>query len=69
MNQALHNITLVPMRIDRDTKDYGEKRTAEGRGKREIMCCLKQYLARKLHRALTTEQDGQARNQPLKSAA
>lgn len=57
------------MRVDEDTKDYVEKRTAEGKSKREIMRCLKRYLARKIHRTLTTEQAEQTHSQPLKTAA
>jgi transposase len=55
LNQALHNVILVRMRFDEETKAYVDKRTQEGKNKRETMRCLKRYLARKIHRTLTTE--------------
>jgi hypothetical protein len=40
------------MRIDPRTKTYVARRLAEGRTKREIMRCLKRYIAREVYRAL-----------------
>lgn len=37
------------MRQDERTRSYLERRTAEGRGKREIMRCLKRYAAREVY--------------------
>jgi transposase len=37
------------MRQDERTRIYLERRTAEGRGKREIMRCLKRYVAREVY--------------------
>lgn len=42
------------MRMDRDTRTYFERHTAEGRTLREIRRCLKRYLAREIHRHLNT---------------
>lgn len=67
LNQALHNVTLVRMRIDVDTKAYVEKRIKEGTSKREIMRCLKRYLARTIHRTLTTEQPTMLNPKSLKT--
>ena len=50
-NRALHLICVVRMR-ERRTKEYVARRTAEGKTKREIMRCLKRYIAREVHRVL-----------------
>ena len=55
LNKALHTAVVVRMRIDEDTKAYVKRRTEEGKNKREIMRCLKRYLARQIHRTLTTQ--------------
>jgi transposase len=48
-NQALWRITLVRMSTDPTTRDYVSRRTAQGRSKKEIMRCLKRYIARELY--------------------
>lgn len=40
-NAALHRIVVTRMRQDERTRVYLERRTAEGKGKREVMRCLK----------------------------
>jgi transposase len=45
-------VVLVRMGSDPRTKDYVAKRTLEGKGKREIMRCLKRYVARELYRQI-----------------
>jgi hypothetical protein len=40
------------MRWHPATKEYVERRTAEGKTKREIMRCLKRYIAREIFRLL-----------------
>lgn len=52
-NCALHHIVLVRMNIDPRTKDYVVKRTEEGKSKREIIRCLKRYVAREVYRQIT----------------
>lgn len=52
-NSALHMIVLCRMRIDQRTRDYVERRTREGLSKREVMRCLKRYVAREVYRVLT----------------
>jgi len=56
-NSALWRIVLVRMRYHQPTRDYVARRTAQGLSKREIMRCLKRFVARELlpdiHRALT----------------
>ncbi len=51
-NRALYMICLARMRRDRRTKEYVARRTAEGKSKREIIRCLKRYLAREVYRVL-----------------
>lgn len=52
-NSALHIVVLSRMRMDSRTKRYVERRRAEGRSKREIMRCLKRYIAREIYHAIT----------------
>ena len=52
-NSALHMIVLCRMRTDPRTRTYVERRTGEGLSKREVMRCLKRYVAREIHRVLT----------------
>ena len=59
-NSALWTIVLVRMGTDPRTKAYVERRTTDGLSKREIMRCLKRYVARELYpliRATTAVQD------------
>jgi transposase len=48
-NSALYIITIVRMRHHAPTRAYVERRTAEGRSKREIIRCLKRYIAREIY--------------------
>jgi transposase len=52
-NQALWRIVLVRMATDPRTRAYVARRTAEGRTKKEIIRCLKRYVARELYPHLT----------------
>jgi transposase len=51
-NRALYMISLARMRRDPRTKEYVARRTAEGKSKREIVRCLKRYVAREVYRVL-----------------
>jgi transposase len=51
-NRALHMICLARMRRDPRTQEYVARRTAEGKSKREIIRCLKRYIAREAYRVL-----------------
>ncbi len=53
LNSALHTIAMVRNRCCPRTNAYVARRTAEGKTTREIRRCLKRYIARELHRALT----------------
>lgn len=52
-NNALYTIVLVRMRYDERTKTYVQRRTAEGKTKKEIIRCLKRYVAREVYNTLT----------------
>ena len=52
-NRALYMICLARMRRDRRTREYVARRTSEGKSsKREIIRCLKRYVAREAYRVL-----------------
>jgi transposase len=51
-NRALYMICLARMRRDRRTKEYVGRRTQEGKSKREIIRCLKRYVAREVYGVL-----------------
>jgi transposase len=53
-NNALHTIVLVRMRFDQRTRAYVTRRTTEGLSKKDIIRCLKRYVAREIYHALTT---------------
>jgi transposase len=53
-NRALYMICLARMRRDRRTKEYVARRTQEGKSKREIIRCLKRYVAREVYRVLVS---------------
>jgi transposase len=53
-NRALYMICLARMRRDRRTWEYVARRTAEGKSKREIIRCLKRYVAREVYRVLVS---------------
>jgi hypothetical protein len=42
------------MRRDRRTQEYVARRIAEGKSKREIIRCLKRYVAREVYRVLVS---------------
>jgi transposase len=52
-NNALFTIVLNRMQRDPRTRLYVERRTAEGLSTKEIMRCLKRYVAREVYEILT----------------
>jgi transposase len=48
-NNALWRIVLVRMSSDPRTRNYVERRTKEGLSKKEIIRCLKRYVAREVY--------------------
>jgi transposase len=53
-NQALWRIVMVRMVSDLETRHYVNRRTKEGLSKKEIIRCLKRYVARELYPYLQT---------------
>ena len=51
-NSALWRVVLVRMTCDQRTRDYVERRTKGGRSTREVMRCLKRYVAREVYNHL-----------------
>jgi transposase len=52
LNRALHTVMLSRRQHDQPTRDYVERRRAEGKTNREINRCLKRYISRQLYRQL-----------------
>lgn len=52
LNRALHQIVVTRRRMHPPTIAYIERRTREGKTRREATRCLKRYLARNLYRLL-----------------
>lgn len=51
-NNALFTVVLVRMRYDQATRDYVKRRTAEGKTGKEIIRCLKRFVAREVYQAI-----------------
>jgi transposase len=51
-NSALYIVAITRMRHHEPTRAYFARRTAEGLTKREIIRCLKRYIAREVFQAL-----------------
>lgn len=56
-NKALFRIVIVRMRFDPRTRAYVARRLAEGRSKREIIRCLKRFVAREIFHAIIDPHD------------
>ena len=52
LNRALNTIVLTRMRTDEQTRDYLQRRLAEGKTSKEVRRCLKRYVARQIFRTL-----------------
>lgn len=57
-NSALWTIVRVRLSHDPETQAYAERRAAEGLSHREIVRCLKRYLARRLHPIIVNDRAG-----------
>ena len=57
LNRVIHTVAVVRMRCDPDTRAYIAKRTAQGLTKKEIIRCLKRYIAREIYYVLTGPSD------------
>ena len=47
-NAALYRIVLTRLRWDETTQNYLQNRTEKGKSKRDVIRCLKRYLAREI---------------------
>jgi transposase len=65
-NSALWRIVFVRMAHDPRTKAYLARRTAEGKTTKEIMRCLKRYVAREVYKALVANHRTLARRADLR---
>jgi len=54
-NSSLHMITIVRMRYCEKTQGYVKRRLADGKTKKEIIRCLKRYVAREVYYALMAD--------------
>lgn len=69
-NAAPYRAIVVRMRWHQPTIDYVARRTTEGLSKREIIRCLKRYLAREIYRLLPNPDTPQApQPEPLEKTA
>ncbi|WP_433200209.1 IS110 family transposase [Dactylosporangium sp. CS-047395] len=59
-NSALYTITIARLRWDQRTRAYVERRTNEGKTRREAIRCLKRYIARELFQLITRTQPSTA---------
>ena len=53
-NKALYRVAICRLRWDPRTRAYMERRTKDGLSKKEIIRCLKRYIARELYQLITT---------------
>jgi len=51
-NMTLHLIVVARLRMDKRTQAYMERRRAEGLSKKDIIRCLKRFVAREVYNAL-----------------
>ena len=65
-NAALHRIAIVRLRYDERTREYAAKKQAEGKSKKEILRCLKRYIAREVYKALLNPKESE--NAPINAS-
>jgi transposase len=51
-NRTLYVVAFTRMSNDGRTRDYVARRTREGKSKKEIIRCLKRYIAREVYKIL-----------------
>jgi transposase len=54
-NRTLHLIAVVRLRYSGPTRAYAERRRAEGMSNKDIIRCLKRYIAREVYRTLRAD--------------
>jgi transposase len=55
-NCALYRVVIVRLRHDHRTQEYMARRLAEGKTKKEVLRCLKRYVAREIYASLQADQ-------------
>jgi hypothetical protein len=68
-NRALYVIAISRMAHDPRTRTYVARRTTEGLSKKEIIRCLKRYIARELYKILTHPKTQTTQTKDLAKAA
>ena len=63
-NNALHMIAVTRLGHDQRTRAYAERRTTEGLSKKDIIRCLKRYIAREAFKAITSTNSPTATTKP-----
>ncbi|MEU1445933.1 IS110 family transposase, partial [Streptomyces mirabilis] len=66
---ALFRIILSRLRWESRTQDYMRRRLAEGKTRREIIRCLKRYVAREIYRIIVPKATLADRTEPARDAA
>ncbi|MER5852707.1 transposase [Streptomyces sp. NPDC002012] len=68
-NAALYRIVLSRLRWEGRSQDYLRRRLAEGKTKREIIRCLKRYVAREIYRLIVPTNTAANDTEPARGAA
>jgi transposase len=58
-NRALYMVAITRMGHNADTRAYVQRRTTEGLSKKEIIRCIKRYIAREIYKILTSKDSSQ----------
>lgn len=59
-NAALYRSVIVRIRFHEPTIEYVSRRTAEGLSKRDVIRCLKRFLAREVYQRVMTDHRSRA---------
>ena len=68
-NSALWRIVFTRMSFDPRTQEYVARRTKEGKTTKEIMRCLKRYVAREVYKTLVAPSRTREPEAPARKAA
>jgi transposase len=68
-NATLHRVAMVRRRWHAPTMAYAARRTAEGLSKRDVLRCLKRFIAREVYRALLADYRARQSASPAALAA
>ncbi|WP_370270324.1 transposase [Streptomyces sp. V4I8] len=68
-NAALYRIILSRLRWDHRTQNYLQRRLTEGKTRREIIRCLKRYIAREIYRLIVPTRQATDHPAPAQATA